>query len=213
MPKRVDHEARRQRIADAVCRLAARRGLDGVSLRQVAAEAGVSMGQVQHYFTTKDELLLFAFRAVSARVERRLGAAMDARGGPPSRRALLRALLVAMVPTDAAGRFEAPLWVACLARAVAEPGLAIPLREGAKALAEYAAGQLRSAQQAGEIAPSLDPEREALALFALADGLMLRALLDPGQTAAAVATLDYHLDRIFGGDRSGDTPEPGGDRA
>jgi len=75
MPKQVDHEARRQRIADAVCRLAARRGLEGVSLRHVAVEAGVSMGQIQHYFTTKDEMLLFALRTMSDRVERRLGAA------------------------------------------------------------------------------------------------------------------------------------------
>jgi TetR/AcrR family transcriptional repressor of bet genes len=211
MPKQVDREERRQRIADAVCRLVARQGLEGVSLRHVAAEAGVSMGQIQHYFTTKDEMLLFAFQAVSARVERRLGAAVEAQGEPPTRRALLRTLLVAMLPTDAASRFEAPLWVACLARAVVEPSLAIPLREGGQALAEYAAGQLRAAQQAGEIAPSLDPEREALALFALADGLMLRALLDPGQTAAAVAALDYHLDRIFSGDRMGHRPEPAGD--
>jgi AcrR family transcriptional regulator len=199
MPKQVDHEARRQRIADAVCRLAARQGLEGVSLRQVAAEAGVSLGQVQHYFTTKDEMLLFAFQTTSARVEQRLGAAMQALAQPPTTRSLLRALLVAMVPTDAESRFEAPLWVAFLARAVVEPALASPLHEGGKALVQFATGALRSAQDAGEVPPTLDPEREAMSLFALADGLMLRSLLDPDQTATALAILDYHLDRLFGG--------------
>lgn len=197
MPRQVDHEGRRQHIADAVCRLAARQGLDEVTLRRVAAEAGVSMGQIQHYFTTKDQMLLFAFNAMSTRVERRLGETVGALGKPPTR-AVLRALLVAMVPTDADSRFEAPLWVAFLARAVVEPSLARPLHDGAKALVDFAVDQLRSAQQAGDIASSLDPEREADSLFALADGLMIRTLLDPDQTASALATLDYHLDRIFG---------------
>jgi len=198
MSKQVDHQERRERIADAVCRLAARQGLDEVTIRRVAAEAGVSMGQVQHYFTTKNQMLLFAFHTMSARVERRMGTAADVQGEPLSTRALLRALLVAMVPTDAHSRFEAPLWVAFLARAVVEPSLAGPLRDGAKALTDFAADQLRSAQEAGEIADPLDPESEASSLFALADGLMIRTLLDPDQTATALATLDYHLDRIFG---------------
>lgn len=166
-------------------------------MRRVAAEAGVSMGQVQHYFTTKDQMLLFAFTAMSARVERRLGPAVEALREPPTTRALLRTLLIAMVPTDAESRFEAPLWVAFLARAVVEPSLAHPLNDGDKALTDFAAEQLRVAQQTGEIAGSLDPEREAASLFALADGLMIRTLLDPNQTTAALATLDYHLDRIF----------------
>jgi TetR/AcrR family transcriptional regulator, transcriptional repressor of bet genes len=197
MPKQVDHEARRQRIADAVCRVAARQGLEGASLRHIAAEAGVSMGQVQHYFTSKDEMLLFAFHTLSARVERRLGATVQALGQPPSTRALLRAVLVAMVPTDDEGRFEAPLWVAFLARAVVEPVLAAPLRSDA--LVDFGAQQLRSAQEAGEVPRSLDPELEATSLFALADGLMIRTLLDPDQAARALAAIDYRLDRIFDG--------------
>src|SRR4030081_2122253 len=118
MPKQVDHEARRQQLAEAGCRLAGSQGLEAVSLRHVAAEAGVSMGQVQHYFTTKDEMLLFAFHTLSARVARRLAAPVQALVQPPSTRALLRALLVAMVSTDDEGRTEAPLWVAFVARAV-----------------------------------------------------------------------------------------------
>lgn len=60
MPKIVDREARRLAVADATLRLAARDGLEAVSIRAVAAEAGMSAGAVQKYFTTKDELLLCA---------------------------------------------------------------------------------------------------------------------------------------------------------
>lgn len=197
MPKQVDHEARRQRIANAVCRLAAREGLEGASLRRVASEAGMSMGQVQHYFTTKDEMLLFAFRTVSARVERRLGAAARAADRPLCTRDLLRTLLIAMLATDVQGRSEAPLWVAFLARAVVQPRLAEPLRDGERSLTAFAADKLRSAQYAGEIPRSFDAEREAVMLFALADGLMIHTLLDPETAPDAVATIDYQLDRIF----------------
>lgn len=197
MPKQVDHEARRQRIADAVARVAAREGLDGASLRHVAAEAGVSMGQVQHYFTTKDEMLLFAFNTLSARVEQRMAATVLELDQPPSTRALLRALLVAMLATDDEGRAEAPLWVAFLARAVVERGMAALLRDGGRQLTAFAAECLRSAQRAGDVPDSVDPELEAVSLFALADGLMIRTLHDPDHAATALATVDYQLDRIF----------------
>jgi hypothetical protein len=39
MPRQVDHDLRRRQIAEAVWRLAARGGLENVTLRQVAAEA------------------------------------------------------------------------------------------------------------------------------------------------------------------------------
>lgn len=211
MPRQVDHEARRQRIADAVCRLAARRGVGEVSLRQVAAEAGVSMGQVQHYFRTKDDMLLFAFHTVSARVEQRLGTAFPDASTPPTAYELLRLLLLAMLPIDEPTRFEAPLWLAFLAQAVISPNLAEPFRAGTVALVGFAADQLRSAQQQGDVEVSLHPEREAISLFALADGLMIRTLLDPHFGQQAIDTIDYHLDRLFtpSGRSRGSSGNPG----
>ena len=60
MPKQVNREERRRDIAAAVLRIVTTRGVEAASLRAVAAEASVSMGAVQHYFTTKDEMLRFA---------------------------------------------------------------------------------------------------------------------------------------------------------
>ena len=80
IPRRVDRAQRRARIADAILRIAATRGLDEVSLRDVAAEAGVSMGQVQHYFATKSEMLKFACAYM---VEQTRQAIADALGDGP----------------------------------------------------------------------------------------------------------------------------------
>ncbi|CAM5617391.1 TetR family transcriptional regulator OS=Streptomyces alboniger OX=132473 GN=CP975_10770 PE=4 SV=1 [Streptomyces alboniger] len=65
MPKRVDHAERRTEIAEALVRVAGRRGLHAVGMRDVAAEAGVSLRLVQYYFETKEKLLLFGLEHLS----------------------------------------------------------------------------------------------------------------------------------------------------
>ncbi|MGK5643087.1 TetR/AcrR family transcriptional regulator, partial [Streptomyces sp. URMC 126] len=74
MPKRVDHEERRRLIAEALWRIASSRGLEGASLRDVAAEAGISLGQLQHYFAGKDEMLVFALEHITGLAEARIRA-------------------------------------------------------------------------------------------------------------------------------------------
>jgi TetR/AcrR family transcriptional regulator, transcriptional repressor of bet genes len=190
VPKKVDHRQRREEIAGAVCRLAGRQGLDGVSLRQVATEAGVSMGRVQHYFTTKDEMLRFAFRTISERVEGRMATAVAALGASPPPRALVRALLTEMLPLTAETAAEAPVLAAFLARAVVEPALAESQRADAERLREFVAAQIGAGPG--------DPALEAATLLAVVDGLMTQLLIGHIDRATALSTLDYQLDRIFG---------------
>lgn len=194
MPKRVDHQERRQQIADAVCRLLGREGLDAVSLRQVATEAGVSMGRVQHYFATKDEMLSFAFRTVGERVRRRIGAAAAAVEQPPTPRSLLRAMLLEMLPLSAQSRFEAPVWVATLGKAVVAPEVAAPLREDARRFTDFVAEQIRAAR--GDCADDT-AQRDAQTLLALVDGLMVHLLVGQLDEDTAAAVLVHQLDRIL----------------
>lgn len=51
----------RERILRSAIPLVAERGADNVRLRDVSVAAGVSIGTLQHYFTTRDGLLLEAF--------------------------------------------------------------------------------------------------------------------------------------------------------
>lgn len=197
MPKRVDHQERRQQIADAVCRLLGREGLDAVSLRQVAAEAGVSMGRVQHYFATKDEMLLFAFRTVGERVRHRIGVAAAAVGQPPAPRSLLRAMLREMLPLDAQSRFEAPVWVAVLGKAVVAPEVAASLRDDARRFTGFLAEQIAAARGDEDGDDGDAARRDAEALLALVDGLMVHLLVGQLDEASATAVLDHQLDRIL----------------
>jgi TetR/AcrR family transcriptional regulator, transcriptional repressor of bet genes len=197
MPRQVDHEERRRQIAEAVCRLAGRQGLEGVSLRHVAAEAGVSMGLVQHYFSTKDQMLLFTFRFLSEHVEQRIREAAGALPEPPRPKTLLRTLFKELLPLTEQARAEVPVWTAFLARAIVEPSLATSLREDSSVMRAFVADQIRAAQRSGEADPGLDPHQEAATLIALADGLMFRAMIEQERAETTLATLDYHIDRIF----------------
>ena len=186
MPKQVDHDERRRSIGDAVCRVLATRGLDAVSLRHVAAEAGVSMGRVQHYFATKDDMLLFAFHHISARVATRIAAVHS-----PDPRAFLRALLLELLPLSPAARFEAPVLAAFLAQAVVEPRLAEPLREGGPQMVAFVASLITQARPGG------DAERDAMALLAFVDGLMTQMLIGQVDALVAVQLVDHQLDLVL----------------
>ena len=117
MPRQVDHEQRRRTIGEALWRIVSTQGLEAVSLRTVAQEAGVSMGQVQHYFSSKDDMLLYAFGMLSWRVEARLLA------GPPDG-SHIRTLFLQMLPLDDERREEAQVTVAFMARAAVSPTFA-----------------------------------------------------------------------------------------
>ncbi|MGW6935691.1 TetR/AcrR family transcriptional regulator [Lentzea sp. NPDC054927] len=186
MPKQVDHAERRRQIGDAVCRLIATRGLDAVSLRHVAAEADVSMGRVQHYFATKDELLMFAFELISERVAARMGAVHS--DDPAT---CLRAILLELLPLSPEARAEAPVLAAFLAQAVVEPRFGQALREGTDGMVAWLAGMITAVRPGG------DPERDAMALLAFVDGLMLQVLIGQVSPEAAEDLLDHQLARVL----------------
>ena len=56
MPKVVDHSQRRVEIIEAASRVIVRSGLNGMTIREVAREAGVSNGVIDHYFDSRDDI-------------------------------------------------------------------------------------------------------------------------------------------------------------
>ncbi|RII19599.1 transcriptional regulator BetI [Streptomyces sp. YIM 130001] len=189
MPRKVDHRERRELLADALMRLAATEGLAGVSLRQVAAEAGVSTGMVQHYFRTKDEMMTFALGMVGDRVRAR----SEATATPVSPRELVRGLLLQILPLDDTRRLEGHVGLAFLAYAAVKPAIRQGLREDAEAIRAFVAQQLRAAGAGG-----VDPELAAIGLMALVDGLGMQLLSRQYTEKDAVAALDTQLALIFG---------------
>ncbi|WP_329494839.1 TetR/AcrR family transcriptional regulator [Kitasatospora herbaricolor] len=203
MPKKVDHESRRQEISEALWRIASARGLDAASLRDVAAEAGISLGRLQHYFRTKDEMLLFTLRHINRLAEERIRHRIETLAqdleGPPPPRLVLRECLAGMLPLDEHSRIGTLVGAAYFARAVHDEGLRTESREGIPLLRAFLADQLRQAVERGEVAPDRDPQDEAMLLISLVDGLTAYTLLDVQRPDEALRLLDRHLDRLFSG--------------
>ncbi|MEH0820784.1 MULTISPECIES: TetR/AcrR family transcriptional regulator [unclassified Micromonospora] len=198
MPKRVDHRERRTQIADALMRVAAEHGLEAVSLRHVAAEAGVSAGMVQHYFRTKDEMMTFALSVVREHNEARVTAALTALGATPSPRTLVRTMLGEVLPLDEPRRADGRVALAFLAYTAVRPAVAASLHQDTAGLVDFIAGQIRAAQAAGGARPEVDPDRAAVGLLALMEGLGVYLLGGHFPTDTALAALDAQLDLIFG---------------
>ena len=93
----VAHDERKQNILEAVFEIVEEAGTDQVSIRHVAERARVSVGRVQHYFPTKDELLTAAFEAINQRGTERIREQLESkRQVAPA--AVVRTLLDELVP-------------------------------------------------------------------------------------------------------------------
>ncbi|MEU6867095.1 TetR/AcrR family transcriptional regulator [Streptomyces sp. NPDC046876] len=208
MPKRVDHEERRAEIADALVRVAGRRGLHAVGMRDVAAEAGVSLRLVQYYFETKEKLLLYGLQHLTdrftARVGARLAAAGPGRGSAPGSgsapgpRAVAEALLLASLPTDEESRTFHLLYTSYAILSVTDEALAAqPFIDNPDAAEDALAGLIGRAQDAGLADPGADARTEAIGLLAMAAGMGTSILVGQRGPESATAVLRHHLDRIF----------------
>lgn len=194
MPKVVDHAERRRRIADGLLAVAAERGLESVTVRQVAAAVGVSPGMVQHYFGAKDEMMAFALDVVQERVRARLEAAVaDDEGdsdGPAPPIGLARVLLRELLPRDRRTRDEASVTLAFLAYAAVHPTAGETVRADTTRLLDILTEGIERSQLIGDLRSDLDARATARSLLALVDGLGLQVLTGSSTPDQAIAAFD-----------------------
>lgn len=199
MPKTVDHAQRRARIAEGLLRIAGRDGLHTVTMRAVAAEAGVSLRLVQYYFGTKADLLHAALEHLEQDSHRRWAARLAALPDPCPARARIEAFLAETLPTDEPSRTFHRVWTSYAVLAMTDPDLAAqPFVDGPNRLENHLADLLRRAQQDGELPPDRDAATEAARLLSLSHGLGTGILVGRHTAEDAQAVLRYHLDRLFG---------------
>ncbi|MGK5555540.1 TetR/AcrR family transcriptional regulator [Actinomadura kijaniata] len=199
MPRQVDHDSRRRRIAQAVFELISERGMEGATLRDAAARAGVSMGAVQRCFATKEEMVAFVMEHMNRRITERVQARISGSAEPGSALTMLEQTLAGIVPLDGPSTAETRVWLAFTAQAAVDPGLAAVQREQYAGLAGLLALLIRTAQDAGHVRPDLDPEREADALITLTDGLNVQLLVGRHTADSARAELSRRIDALRAG--------------
>jgi AcrR family transcriptional regulator len=201
MPKYVDHEQRRRELAEAVVRIASSRGLQAVSMREVAAEAGVSLRLVQYYFHTKEELLIGTLRHLGDQLAARVQHKVAAVATTPTPGRVLYGTLAAILPTDDQSRQIMMAYTAFYNYTLTDPGLATDGLRYADAMVNFLAEKIEQAQTTGEIRPDLHPHQTAAALFALTNGLSLGVLVGQHDGDTALAILNQQLDDLLTPDR------------
>jgi AcrR family transcriptional regulator len=188
---KVDPERRRADVVEAVWRVVRREGLSAASVRNVAQEAGLSMGSLRHYFASQSELLSFTLRAVIERIEARIAALPP----EPDPRRRAESVLLELLPLDAERAAENEVWLAFTARAQVDPELRAVhdqgydvLRGGCRRLVEGLAGEVKG----------LDVELETDRLHALLDGLAVHIAMRPDALTPDRAKLIVarHLDEL-----------------
>lgn len=201
MPRKVDieqHERQKADIARAVWRLAARAGLESVSMREVAAEARVSPGRVQHYFRTKEAMLLFGLQLAQRRMEARVVRRLRRLPEPVDAEDVLRAALEEMLGDDPDTQQAIRVSVAYLPRALEDPRVAEVLFADDAELRTHAAGVVRAAQADHRTPPELDADQEARIMWSLASSLAIEVAFGRTSAQDAGTTLRYYLDRTLG---------------
>ncbi|MHA6481453.1 TetR/AcrR family transcriptional regulator [Paenibacillus sp. strain BS8-2] len=190
----MNHEERRKQLAEAAWRVIRREGLEGVSVRSVADEAGMSLGSLRHYFVTQSELLAFSMRLVSERVEKRIRSKTGS--GDPFKD--IEVIIRELVPLDEERLAECEVWLAFMGGSMAYPELRALCEEVHDALLSvfreiaYALQHLKLAK------PGIDPDLEAQRLHALIDGLVVHGVTRPTKTTPdeLLRVVFYHLNSI-----------------
>jgi AcrR family transcriptional regulator len=174
MPKIVDHDERRAEYIDALWRLVTREGAGAISVRNVAAEAGVSPSNIVHYLPSRADLL-------GAAVEQLVAIGADAMARvDPARFDLDDAVdtLMVTVPVTPARRRQTQVWLLLLAEqeynADAKQilsGLQRAVRAGIREGIDLLAARKM-------LHPKRDLDVETDRLHALIDGVSLQTLID-----------------------------------
>jgi AcrR family transcriptional regulator len=193
MTRSIDLEERRRTVSAAACQVLARDGLGALSVRNVAAEAGLPPSTVRYAFPTQASVREHAITSVFDRTRQRIDAIPA--GLPPRR--WVRAVLVELLPLDDERVVELDVYLALGNAALTDAELRPTLDRVVVEMRQWCEHVL------GVLGvPAADLEYEACRLHALLDGLAMHvARLAPGESGDwAIDVLDRHVDGLAAGD-------------
>lgn len=194
MPRRIDAEVRTAEIAAAALRVLERDGLAGLSVRGVAAEAGIAAASLRRAFPTQHALREYCLELIEQRATARVTSL------ELTDRALADALLAQLLPLDEERRVELVAQVQLGVLSLTDGDL----RPAAVRLHAAVSGACRIAidilAAAGQLGDGRDPDYEAQRLRALLDGIAMQGLWigEPQGAGQMLSILARHLDELRG---------------
>jgi TetR/AcrR family transcriptional regulator, transcriptional repressor of bet genes len=177
---------RRLALVEATIQCLKRFGHDGLSIRTISAQAGVSVGLINHHFPNKSELVAAAYRHFNAQLVDGMRAAVARAADSP--RARMRAFLEASFSAPNLDADTLAVWVVFwgmyrhsrpiqrVQRETYDDYVGLVRALLAELLGEAGAGKRR---QPRRNAAASELRRAAIGLTALLDGLWLQWCLQP----------------------------------
>ena len=192
MPRKIDAEARAEHIASAALRALGRDGLAGLSVRGVAAEAGIAAASLRRAFPTQHSLRVYCFELIQERATARI-VALDLYG-----RAYVDQLLAQLLPLDSERRLEFVAQVQLGVLSLTDSNLRPAAIKLGAAVARVCQGAIDVLARTGQLHNDRDPEYEAQRLRVLIDGIAMYGLWSgaPEESGRMLSTLARHLDEL-----------------
>jgi AcrR family transcriptional regulator len=203
VPAKVDRDQRRIELAEAVWRVIADRGIEHVSIRNVAAESQWTRGVIQLYFRDKDDLLDAAFDLVA---ERTAKIAQKVAAGRPYSLETVRALLMLYAQPDEQERSTFIVLQAMATRAVSHEEFGCRYREMHAAWRVRAERLFTLLAESGDVRDDLSPAALAGEYYAFSMGLSFEYYVDPeslggGKAEAMVDSFIRSISPLHGAPR------------
>jgi AcrR family transcriptional regulator len=192
MARSIDLADRRRTVSEAAWRVLARDGLGALSVRNVAAEAGLPPSTVRYVFPTQASLREHAITLVFDRTRERIEAVPT--DVPPRDRA--HRIVLELLPLDEERVLELEVYLALGNAALTDAELRPALDEAVREMRVWCEEVLGLVGEHG--LPEADREYETRRLHALVDGLAMHLVrLAPGESGEwAIDVLDRHLDGL-----------------
>ena len=182
-PKRLTREEKRaqtrERLLQAAEQVFVRRGLEGSSVEEIAAEAGFTRGAFYSNFSSKEELFVELLHDRIYKGYARMVEEAPEAGATPRERLRRSAARVRDVQDDLEGRWLFRLWLECLSRAARDEEFRKQAASfwSANRRALAAQGRAQYAELGAD--PPVPVEQIATAMIALDIGLAIQHLVDP----------------------------------
>lgn len=194
MPKIVDHDEKRKQIAEAAWNIIRKEGVEKVSIRRVAAEAGMSSGALRHYFSTQDEMLLFIMNYYLEEGKKR----SQNKEWSENPVQAVEEVLLELVPIDEEKKIETSVWWILALRSLTSDTIKDKKDEMTDGTYELANSMIEILALKGVLSDSMNAELEKSRLTALIEGLSIHALLRPDvySPEKVKEVIRYHLETL-----------------
>lgn len=177
MPKIVNHQKQKEKVAQAVWRVILKNGIEKATVRNIAAEANLSVSTMRHYFSNQSELLYFAMKLILDRMKERLKSRVQRFDGSPFETA--KKIILFFIPCNEEEQTELKVWLSFNAKALSDDKmheLSNQMYDDTYRGIEWA---IHILLEANLLKPDIDVQLEIERLYALVDGLAIHHILKP----------------------------------